>query len=138
MVDAPVGQTEKVVSTVELMYSIRSKLRCHEYPIGTASASARQLSLPRDDNFGNVSLAALGPGQWYGEREIFLRTAPEEDAFAEGEVILWTTPPDPLRDLFSASPASLELLYNFGVRLAQKLSVKAQVESPMSTVAASN
>jgi len=90
----------------------------------------------RNDNFGKVYLSALGPGQWYGEREVFLRTASEEEAFAEGEVILWTIPPDTLRDLFFASPAAVQLLYNFGVLLAQELSVKAQANSPMSTVAA--
>jgi CRP-like cAMP-binding protein len=89
----------------------------------------------RNDNFGNVPLATLGPGQWYGEREVFLPTASEEEAFAEREVILWTIPPDTLRDLFFASPGAVQLLYNFGVLLAQKLSVKAQADSPGPTVA---
>jgi hypothetical protein len=62
--DAPVRQTEKVVSAVELMYSNISR---------------------RNDNFGKVALAALGPGQWHGEREVFLRTVSDEAAFAEGE-----------------------------------------------------
>ena len=54
----------------------------------------------------------------------FLRVAAEEEAFAEGEVILWTIPPDSLRDLFFASPAAVQLLFNFGVLLAQKLATK--------------
>ena len=50
------------------------------------------ISRPNDD-FGKSHVAALGPGQWYGVREVFLRVASEEEAFAEGEVILWTIPP---------------------------------------------
>ena len=82
------------------------------------------LSRPNED-FGKSHVAALGPGQWYGEREVFLRIPAEEEAFAEGEVILWTIPPDTLRDLIFASPGAVQLLFNFGVLLAQKLSTKS-------------
>ncbi len=41
---------------------------------------------------GKVPLATLGPGQWCGERDVFLRPPSEEEAFAEGKVILWTNP----------------------------------------------
>lgn len=78
----------------------------------------------RNDDFGKVHVGALGPGQWYGESEVFLRAPSEEEAFAEGEVILWTIAPDTLRDLFFASPAAVQLLFNFGILLAQKASVK--------------
>lgn len=78
----------------------------------------------RNDNFGKVHMGALGPGQWYGESEVFLRAPSEEEAFAEGEVILWTIAPDTLRDLFFASPAAVQLLFNFGILLAQKAAVK--------------
>jgi CRP-like cAMP-binding protein len=78
----------------------------------------------RNDDFGKVHVAALGPGQWYGEREVFLRVPAEEEAFAEGEVILWTIPPDTLRDLFFASPGAVQLLFNFGILVAQKLATK--------------
>ena len=81
----------------------------------------------RNDDFGKSHVAALGPGQWYGEREVFLRVPAEEEAFAEGEVILWTIPPDTLRELFFASPAAVQLLFNFGVLLAQKLAAKTAV-----------
>lgn len=81
----------------------------------------------RNEDFGKAHVAALGPGQWYGEREVFLRAAAEEEAFAEGEVILWTIPPDTLRDLFFASPGAVQLLFNFGILLAQKLAAKAAV-----------
>ena len=78
----------------------------------------------RNDDFGKAHIATLGPGQWYGEREVFLRVPAEEEAFAEGEVILWTIPPDTLRDLFFSSPAAVQLLFNFGILLAQKLATK--------------
>jgi CRP-like cAMP-binding protein len=81
------------------------------------------ISRPNDD-FGKAHVATLGPGQWYGEREVFLRVPAEEEAFAEGEVILWTIPPDTLRDLFFASPGAVQLLFNFGILLAQKLATK--------------
>ncbi|PZR76586.1 MAG: hypothetical protein DLM73_02255 [Chthoniobacterales bacterium] len=79
----------------------------------------------RNDNFGKAHVATLGPGQWYGEREVFHRAPSDEEAFAEGEVILWTIPPDTLRDLFFASPAAVQLLFNFGILLAQKVSAKS-------------
>jgi CRP-like cAMP-binding protein len=80
----------------------------------------------RNDDFGKAHVATLGPGQWYGEREIFLRAPVEEEAFAEGEVIVWTIAPDTLRDLFFASPSAVQLLFNFGIVLAQKLAAKTQ------------
>jgi CRP-like cAMP-binding protein len=83
----------------------------------------------RNDEFGKAHVATLGPGQWYGEREVFLRAAADEEAFATGEVILWTIPPDSLRDLFFSSPAAVQLLFNFGVLLAQKLAAKTPAAS---------
>lgn len=85
----------------------------------------------RNDNFGKVQVGTLGPGQWYGETEVFLRTPSQEEAFAEGEVILWTIAPDTLRDLFFGAPAAVQLLFNFGILLAQKATVK----TPASAVA---
>jgi CRP-like cAMP-binding protein len=87
----------------------------------------------RNEDFGKAHVAALGPGQWYGEREIFLRVPADEEAFAEGEVILWTIPPDTLRDLFFASPAAVRLLFNFGVLVAQKLAVKTPTAVPQAS-----
>jgi CRP-like cAMP-binding protein len=78
----------------------------------------------RNDDFGKAHVATLGPGQWYGERDVFLRVPVEEEAFAEGEVILWTIPPDTLRDLFFSSPVAVQLLFNFGILLAQRLATK--------------
>lgn len=81
----------------------------------------------RNEDFGKSHVASLGPGQWYGEREVFLRVAAEEEAFAAGEVILWTIPPDTLRELFFSAPAAVQLLFNFGILLAQKLAAKPAV-----------
>lgn len=89
------------------------------------------ISRPNDD-FGKSHLGTLGPGQWYGVREVFLRVASDEEAFAEGEVILWTIPPETLRDLFFSTPAAVQLLFNFGVLLAQKLTTKNPAPAPAS------
>ena len=79
----------------------------------------------RNDDFGKTHVSSLRAGQWFGERDLFLRAPADEEAFAQGEVILWTIPPDTLRDLFFGSPAATQLLFNFGVLLAQKLAAKA-------------
>ena len=81
----------------------------------------------RNEDFGKMHVATLAPGQWYGEREVFLRVPTDEEAFAEGEVILWTIPPDTLRDLFFTMPGAVQLLFNFGILLAQKLAMKTPV-----------
>ncbi len=39
----------------------------------------------RNDNFGKVPLAALGPGQWYGEREVFLAPRPKRKLLPRGK-----------------------------------------------------
>ena len=79
----------------------------------------------RNDEFAKSRVATLGPGQWYGVREVFLPVPADEEAFAHNEVILWTIPPDTLRDLFFTVPAAVQLLFNFGVLLTQKLAAKA-------------
>jgi CRP-like cAMP-binding protein len=81
----------------------------------------------RNEDFGKTHVATLGPGQWYGEREVFLRAPSDEEAFAHEEVILWTIAPDTLRSLFFASPGGVQLLFNFGILLAQKLAAKTPV-----------
>lgn len=81
----------------------------------------------RNDDFGKSQVGTLGPGQWYGERDVFLRIPAEEEAFAEGEVILWTISPDSLRELFFSSPGAVQLLFNFGTLLAQKLATQPSV-----------
>ena len=86
-------------------------------------AGSIDLSRPNED-FGKAHIGTLGPGQWYGEREVFLRVPADEEAFAKGEVILWTISPDTLRDLFFTAPGAVQLLFNFGILLAQKLAAK--------------
>lgn len=81
----------------------------------------------RNEDFGKTHVATLRPGQWYGEREVFLRAPSDEEAFANGEVIIWTIAPDTLRSLFFASPGGAQLLFNFGILLAQKLAAKTPV-----------
>jgi CRP-like cAMP-binding protein len=83
----------------------------------------------RNEDFGKVHLGTLGPGQWYGERDVFLRLPADEEAFAEGEVILWTVPPDTLRDLFFSSRDAVQLLFNFGILVTQKLAAKRTTAS---------
>ena len=78
----------------------------------------------RNDDFGKSHVGTLGPGQWYGERDVFLRVPAEEEVFADGEVILWIISPDSLRELFFSSPGAVQLLFNFGILLAQKLATK--------------
>lgn len=80
-----------------------------------------------NDDFGKSQVGTLCPGQWYGERDVFLRVPAEDEAFAQGEVILWTIPPDSLRELFFSSPGAVQLLFNFGVLLAQKLATQTSV-----------
>ena len=60
----------------------------------------------RNDNFGKMHVATLVPGQWWGVKDVFLRTASDEEAFAEGEVILWTISPDTLRARLLAAEAA--------------------------------
>jgi len=93
--------------------------------------SGRVELLRRNENFGKAHVATLGPGQWYGERDVFLRVSSDEEAFAKGEVILWTIPPDTMRDLFFTMPGAVQLLFNFGVLLAQKLATKGPVPAPL-------
>lgn len=88
-----------------------------------------EITRPNED-FGKTHVTTLGPGQWFGERDIFLRAPADEEAFAQGEVILWTIPPDTLRDLFFSSPAAVQLLFNFGVLLAQKLATRRPSTTP--------
>jgi CRP-like cAMP-binding protein len=78
----------------------------------------------RNDEFGKSRVATLGPGQWYGVREVFLPVPADEEVFAQDEVILWTIASDTLRDLFFTVPAAVRLLFNFGVLLTQKLAAR--------------
>src|SRR5207237_9102564 len=69
----------------------------------------------RNEDFGKAHVATLGPGQWYGEREVFLRVPADEEAFGKGEVIVWTMAPDTLRDLFCCSRVAVIFLFHLVV-----------------------
>jgi CRP-like cAMP-binding protein len=81
-----------------------------------------QVKVSRLKDFEKVHLVTLGPGQWFGEISLFSGTQSRQELMAEGEVIAWTIPHDILRHLFFEDPAGVQLLYNFGVLLAQELS----------------
>ena len=86
------------------------------------------VSRTRDD-FKKSRVSHLGSGQWFGEISFFLGGAAEEEARAEGEVIVWAIPPDTLRALFFERPETVQLLYNLAVLLAQKISLRAKSEA---------
>jgi CRP-like cAMP-binding protein len=92
-----------------------------------------QASLSRTgEDYSKVRLGTLGPGQWFGEMNLFVRTPSREQLFASGEVIVWTIATDTLRDLFFSRPAAVQLLYNIGVLLAQKLALKKEGSAAVS------
>ncbi len=74
-----------------------------------------------DADYGKAQIARLGVGEWFGETNLFLRVPSPDEVFADGEVVIWTIPPDTLRKLFFDEPQAVQLLYNIGTRLAQKL-----------------
>ncbi len=86
-----------------------------------------------DADYAKVHVASLGAGEWFGETNLFLRVPSAEEVFADGEVVLWTMPPDALRKLFFEEPQAVQLLFNIGTRLAQKFT--AGSGSPLAAVA---
>ena len=74
-----------------------------------------------DSNYAKVPLGTLEPGRWFGELNLFLRHPATEEVFADGEVIIWTMPPDTLRRIFLEERAGVQLLYNIAGQMAQKL-----------------
>src|SRR5215211_8583604 len=79
-----------------------------------------------DADYAKVPVARLGVGDWLGVANLFTRAASAEEAFADGEVVLWTIPPDTLRDLFLDDPQAVPLLYNLAAHLAQKLAARGE------------
>jgi CRP-like cAMP-binding protein len=73
-------------------------------------------------DYVKAQVEQLGAGEWFGETHLFSRTPSAEEFFADGEVVLWTMPPDTLRPLFFDDPQGVQLLYNFAARLAAKIS----------------
>ena len=80
-----------------------------------------------DSNYAKAQVAMLGAGHWFGEASLFVRSPSAEEIFADGEVILWTMPPETLRRICFEEPEGVQLLYNIGVLLAQKLTSQSQI-----------
>jgi len=80
-----------------------------------------------DSNYAKAEVAELGAGEWFGEISLFVPRVATEEIFADGEVILWTMPPDTLRRMFFEEPGAVQLLYNISSRIAQRLVAQAAV-----------
>ncbi len=81
-----------------------------------------------DADYAKAQVASLGAGEWFGETNLFLRIPSPEEVFADGEVVLWTMPPDALRKLFFEEPQAVQLLFNIGARLARKRTAGSAVQ----------
>jgi CRP-like cAMP-binding protein len=77
-----------------------------------------------DADYGRAEVARLGAGDWFGETNPFVRVPSAVEIYADGEVVVWTTPADTLRILFFEEPEGAQLLYNIATRFAQKLTAK--------------
>ena len=74
-----------------------------------------------DADYGKAEVARLLAGEWFGETNPFVRLLSAVEIFADGEVVIWTTPADTLRNLFFQEPEGAQLLYNIAAGFAQKL-----------------
>lgn len=83
-----------------------------------------------DQNYSKAAVGMLEPGSWFGEVNLFARHPATEEIFADGEVIIWTMPPDTLRRVFLEERAGVQLLYNMAARLAHKL-IARSAKTPM-------
>lgn len=81
------------------------------------------LSRP-NENYGKRRLASLTRGQWFGEANLFVRAPSTDELFAVGEVVVWSIATETLRDMLLTRFEGVQLLFNFGVLLAQKLVVQ--------------
>ncbi len=88
-----------------------------------------------NENYSRARVGTLTAGQWFGETNLFVRAPSREELFAAGEVIVWTIATDTLRDLLLTRPGAVQLLYNIGVVLAQKLLLKHEGTAAVSTAA---
>ena len=79
-----------------------------------------------DSNYTKTPVGTLRTGEWFGATSLFLRAPSTDEIFAEGEVIVWTMPPDTLRRMFFEEPRAVQLLYNIAALLAQKLTSASQ------------
>lgn len=93
------------------------------------------LSRP-NENYGKTRLASLTRGQWFGEASLFVRAPSPDELFAVGEVIVWTIATETLRNLLLTRFEGVQLLFNFGVLLAQKLVVQPDPAAVITTASA--
>lgn len=93
------------------------------------------LSRP-NDNYGKTRLGALARGQWFGEANLFTRAPSTDELFAAGEVVVWSIATETLRDLLLTRFEGVQLLFNFGVLLAQKLVVQPAPAAAITTTSA--
>jgi CRP-like cAMP-binding protein len=88
---------------------------------------AGQVKISRmDSNYAKAQVGTLSKGEWFGATSLFVRNPTVEEIFAEGEVIVWTMPPDTLRRMLFEERGAVQLLYNIGALLAQKLTSPSQ------------
>lgn len=98
-------------------------------------AGQANLSRP-NENYGKTRLGSLVRGQWFGEANLFVRAPSRDELFAAGEVIVWSIATETLRDLLLSRPEGVQLLFNFGVLLAQKLVVQPDAAAVITTASA--
>ena len=89
-----------------------------------------------NENYGKTRLGALARGQWFGEANLFVRAPSVDELFATNEVIVWSIATETLRDLLLTRLESVQLLFNFGVLLAQKLVVQPDPAVAITTTTA--
>ncbi len=77
-----------------------------------------------DADYGKAEVARLTAGEWFGEANLFVRLPSAVEVYADGEVVIWTTPADTLRNLFFQEPEGTQLLYNIATGFAQRLTAK--------------
>ena len=93
------------------------------------------LSRP-NENYGKTHLGSLARGQWFGEANLFVRAPSLDELFAAGEVIAWSIATETLRNLLLTRAEAVQLLFNFGVLLAQKLTVQPDPAAAITTISA--
>lgn len=93
------------------------------------------LSRP-NENYGSTRLGSLTRGQWFGEANLFVRAPSPDELFAVGEVVVWSIATETLRDLLLMRFEGVQLLFNFGVLLAQKLVVQPGAAAAITTAPA--
>jgi CRP-like cAMP-binding protein len=80
-----------------------------------------------DSNYAKIDVGTLGAGQWFGEVNLFVRNLSAEEVFADGEVIVWTMPPETLRRVLLEEVGGVQLLYNIATLMAKKLASHADI-----------